>query len=46
MKFKDKTHEGIRIVLPKELRSVLEIKEGDLKEIFVEDEKFILCKHC
>lgn len=34
-----------RIVLPKELRRVLEIKERDPMEILVEDEKIILRKY-
>ncbi|MCY7629370.1 MULTISPECIES: AbrB/MazE/SpoVT family DNA-binding domain-containing protein [Bacillus] len=34
-----------RIVLPKELRRVLQIKERDPMEILVEDEKIILRKY-
>lgn len=34
-----------RIVVPKELRKVLKIKEGDPLEIFVDGEDVILRKH-
>lgn len=34
-----------RIVIPKETRTALRIKEGDNVEIYVEDEKIILRKH-
>ena len=35
-----------RVVLPIELRRMLEIEEKDLLEISVEEDKIILRKHC
>ena len=34
-----------RVVLPKELRKTLDVKESDPLEIFVEDDKIILKKY-